>query len=257
MSIPCHTARCVARCANGESRQVSPSVASPRSSRNRRVSPINVKSEIAASIVAIGLLLLSFSGTARAVPAKAPASRPAHPTEVATFSGGCFWSMNAIFERLKGVESVTAGFSGGSVVKPSYPQVCTGTTGHAETVEITFDPAVISYSKLLEVFFASHDPTTPNRQGADEGTQYRSAIFWHSPEQKAAIAQEVAALTSKHAYNAPIVTQILPYAKFFSAEPYHQAYYDKHPSLPYNMFVIAPKLAKLHAHFPELIKPGM
>ena len=203
--------------------------------------------------------LLTFAAmlaAAVAWSASTPATPPAGASETATFSGGCFWSMNAIFERLKGVQTVTAGFSGGSVSRPSYERVCTGTTGHAETVQITFDPAVISYRDLLRVFFAFHDPTTPNRQGADVGTQYRSAIFYHSPEQRVAIEQTIADLKAKRVFKAPIVTQVLPYKEFFPAEDYHQGYYDKHAGLPYCQFVIAPKVAKLHKLYRDRLKTG-
>ncbi len=199
-------------------------------------------------------LVLALAITAHAAPAAAPA---AHRTETATFSGGCFWSMNAIFERLKGVEKATAGFSGGSVPDPSYERVCTGTTGHAETVQITFDPTVISYRDLLRVFFALHDPTTLNRQGADVGTQYRSVIFWHTPEQRAQVEQTLAELKQKRVFRAPIVTQVLPYKEFYLAEGYHQGYYDKNSELPYCRMVIAPKVAKLHKLFGDRLKPSM
>ena len=179
--------------------------------------------------------LLTFAAmlaAAVAWSASTPATPPAGASETATFSGGCFWSMNAIFERLKGVQTVTAGFSGGSVSKPSYERVCTGTTGHAETVQITFDPAVISYRDLLRVFFAFHDPTTPNRQGADVGTQYRSAIYYYSDEQRRAAEQ------SRDTYQqrltaagfGPITTEIAPAREFYYAEDYHQQYLAKNPN---------------------------
>ena len=189
--------------------------------------------------------------------AEAAATAKTHATETATFSGGCFWSMNAIFERLKGVDHVTAGFSGGSVANPSYERVSTGTTGHAETVQITFEPAVISYRDLLGVFFAFHDPTTPNRQGADVGEQYRSAIFWHSPVQEAAAKQMIAELDASHRFGRPIVTQVLPFQAFYPAEEYHQAYYDRNMSLPYCQIVIAPKVKKLHKLYGDRLNPAM
>lgn len=202
------------------------------------------------------LALLLLAGMVCAASPAGAASPPAHRTETATFSGGCFWSMNAIFERFKGVESVVVGFSGGGVPSPSYERVSTGTTGHAETVQITFDPAVISYRDLLHVFFAFHDPTTPNRQGADVGTQYRSAIFWHSPEQREQIKQAMAELEAKRVFKAPIVTQVLPYKQFFPAEDYHQGYYDMNSELPYCQVVIAPKVAKLHELYRGRLKPA-
>ena len=182
-------------------------------------------------------------------------SASTRPTETATFSGGCFWSMTAIFERLRGVEHVTAGFSGGSVPHPSYERVCTGTTGHAETVQIEFDPTVVSYRDLLRIFFEFHDPTTLNRQGADVGEQYRSVIFWHTHDQEAAAKQTIAELEARHTYRAPIVTQLLPYRTFYPAEDYHQAYFDKHGDESYVRFVIAPKVAKLQKLHADQLKP--
>ena len=201
---------------------------------------------------AAGCLALA---SATAATAPSAAATPRH-LETATFAGGCFWSMNAIFERLKGVDRVVAGFSGGSVASPSYETVCTGTTGHAETVQIFFDPAVISYRDLLHVFFAFHDPTTLNRQGADVGTQYRSAIFFHSPAQKADIDKTLAELKASKKYSAAIVTQVLPYKAFYPAEGYHQAYYDKNEDSPYCQFVIAPKVEKLKKLYGDRLKPS-
>jgi peptide-methionine (S)-S-oxide reductase len=189
-----------------------------------------------------------------AAPASPKEARAIPRSETATLAGGCFWSMNAIFERVKGVDRVVAGFSGGTARKPSYEEVCTGTTGHAESVQITFDPAVISYRDLLHVFFAFHDPTTPNRQGADEGEQYRSAIFWQSPAQKATAEQVIAELTKNRNFNAPIVTQLVPYSAFYPAEDYHQAYYDKNADRPYCRAVIAPKVAKLRKLYAGKLK---
>lgn len=199
--------------------------------------------------------IVSTSFAAAEKPA-APAAPP-HATQTATFAGGCFWSMNAIFERLKGVDHVTAGFSGGTVARPSYERVCTGTTGHAESVQITYDPTVISYRDLLNVFFTLHDPTSVNRQGADVGTQYRSAIFYHSPAQHDTVLQTIAELEKRHAYASKIVTELMPYQQFYPAEDYHQGYYDKNSSLPYCQIVIAPKLSKLRKHFPEMVKRAM
>jgi len=202
---------------------------------------------------AAGCLALA-SATAFAAPAPSATATPRH-LETATVAGGCFWSMNAIFERLKGVDHVVAGFSGGTVASPSYETVCTGTTGHAESVQIFFDPAVISYRDLLHVFFAFHDPTTMNRQGADVGTQYRSAIFFHTPAQKADIDKALAEMKASKKFHAPIVTQVLPYKAFFPAEDYHQAYYDKNEDAPYCQFVIAPKVEKLKKLYGDRLKP--
>ena len=203
--------------------------------------------------ITLAALVTFAATTAIAAPIPSAATSAAR-SETATFAGGCFWSMNAIFERLKGVDQVTAGFSGGNVANPSYERVCTGTTGHAETVQITFDPAVISYRDLLDVFFAFVDPTTLNRQGADAGTQYRSAIFFHTPAQRAAAIEAIATLEKQHAFKSPIVTQVVPYRQFYPAEDYHQAYYDKNSNQPYCQFVIAPKLSKLRKHYAEKLK---
>jgi peptide-methionine (S)-S-oxide reductase len=163
--------------------------------------------------------------------------------EFATFGGGCFWCMEAVFERLPGVQSVTSGFAGGHTANPTYEQVCGGDTGHAEVTQIEFDPAKISYEKLLDVFWQAHDPTTLNRQGADEGTQYRSLILYHGEAQKLA-AEKSKAVAQKN-FKHPIVTEIAPFTKFYPAEGYHQEYYDKNSNAPYCQVVIAPKLEKL------------
>ena len=164
-------------------------------------------------------------------------------TELATFGGGCFWCMEAVFERLPGVKSVTSGFAGGHTANPTYEQVCGGDTGHAEVTQIEFDPAKISYEKLLDVFWQAHDPTTLNRQGADEGTQYRSLILYHGEAQKLA-AEKSKAVAQKN-FKHPIVTEIAPFTKFYPAEGYHQEYYDNNSNAPYCQVVIAPKLEKL------------
>ena len=174
--------------------------------------------------------------------------------EVATFAGGCFWCLDAVFEELKGVTRVESGYSGGQVANPTYEQVCTGATGHAETVQITFDPKVISYRDLLDVFFTIHDPTTLNRQGNDVGTQYRSAIFTHSPEQKAAAEKAIADLTAQKLWDGKIVTQIEPFTTFYAAEDYHQGYYNKNPNAGYCQLIIAPKVAKFRKHYLNKLK---
>ena len=155
--------------------------------------------------------------------------RPGVPTpglEVASLGGGCFWCLEAVYDELEGVVSVESGYSGGTVENPSYRLVCTGTTGHAEVVQVTFDPSVVSFREILEVFFDIHDPTTLNRQGADVGTQYRSAIFYHSPEQKAAAEQMIRELEDAHTWARPIVTEVTPFTRFYPAEDYHQEYYQ-------------------------------
>ncbi len=178
-----------------------------------------------------------------------------HRTEIATLAGGCFWCMDAVFERLRGVERVVSGYAGGTTRNPTYEQVSSGATGHAESVQITFDPSVVSYRDLLRVFFAFHDPTTLDRQGADLGTQYRSAIFWHDPGQRAVAEQVVAELEKEHVFNRPIVTQVVPYSGFYPAEGYHQGYFDKNPDQAYCQIVISPKVAKLRKLYADRLKP--
>jgi methionine-S-sulfoxide reductase len=174
--------------------------------------------------------------------------------EIATLGSGCFWCTEAIFSRLEGVVSVEPGYSGGRTKNPTYQEVCSGNTGHAEVVQVTFDPARIHYAKILEVFFKTHDPTTLNRQGADVGTQYRSVIFYHSPEQKR-IAEEVKALLDKAGiWNDPIVTIIEPYSAFYRAEGYHHDYYANNKRQPYCQMVIAPKVEKFEKAFREYLR---
>jgi len=172
-------------------------------------------------------------------------------TEVATFAGGCFWCMEAVFVPLKGVEKVVSGYTGGTVAHPSYRDVCAGTTGHAEAIQITFDPKTISYEELLEIFFSLHDPTTKNRQGADVGTQYRSAIFHHSAEQKTKAEATIERLNSERIFPAPIVTEVVPAGTFYPAEDYHQRYFENNPNQPYCQAVISPKVAKLRKKYAE------
>jgi peptide-methionine (S)-S-oxide reductase len=174
--------------------------------------------------------------------------------ENATLAGGCFWCLEAVFEQLQGVEKVVSGYAGGNVPDPTYKQVCTGKTGHAEVVRITFDPEVISYRELLDFFFAFHDPTTLNRQGHDTGTQYRSAIFYESPEQKTTAEQVIAELGNERAYPDPIVTEVKPLDVFYAAEDYHQGYYRENPNQPYCNATITPKMAKLRAKYGSRLK---
>jgi peptide-methionine (S)-S-oxide reductase len=175
--------------------------------------------------------------------------------EVATLAGGCFWCLEAVFEQLQGVDRVVSGYAGGAVPNPTYKQVCSGTTGHAEVVQVTFDPGVLGYKDLIEIFFAFHDPTTLNRQGHDEGTQYRSAIFFHSPEQERTAREVIAELTRDQAFDDPIVTEVAPITKFYPAEDYHQGYYRENPNQPYCRATIPPKLAKLRTKYLARIKP--
>jgi peptide-methionine (S)-S-oxide reductase len=164
--------------------------------------------------------------------------------EVATLAGGCFWCLEAVFDQVQGVEDVVSGYAGGVVPNPTYKQVCSGTTGHAEVVRVMFDRDAISYRDLLDVFFSIHDPTTLNRQGEDVGTQYRSAIFYHSPEQKATAEQVIAELTAARAWPDPIVTEVAPAGAFYPAEAYHQEYFTRNGGQPYCRLVVAPKVAK-------------
>jgi len=175
-------------------------------------------------------------------------------TEVATLAGGCFWCLEAVFENLRGVSKVESGYMGGSTASPTYRDVCSGTTGHAEVVRVTFDPAVVSYPDVLDVFFATHDPTTLNRQGNDVATQYRSAIFYHTPEQKRAAEAKVAELTAAQLFDRPIVTEIAAAGPFYKAEDYHQGYFQSHPEQPYCQYVVSPKVAKFRKHFAARLK---
>lgn len=187
-----------------------------------------------------GLPLLVAIAFAPAAPA---ADTMTNQTETATFGGGCFWCMDAVYERVPGVLSVTSGFAGGHTANPTYHEVCSGETGHAEVTQIVFDPAKVSYAKLLEIFWQAHDPTTPNRQGADEGTQYRSIILYHDAKQK--LIAEKSKLAAQENFHDAIVTEIVPFTKFYPAEDYHQGYYDANPDAGYCRVVIAPKLEKL------------
>jgi len=175
-------------------------------------------------------------------------------TEVATLGGGCFWCLEAVYVQLKGVASVVSGYAGGHVDNPTYNQVCAGTTGHAEVVQVTFDPDVITYRDLLDVFFTIHDPTTLNRQGADAGTQYRSAIYTHSPEQQAAAEQAIADITASGLWADPIVTEVAPLDTFYPGEDYHQQYYERNPYQGYCRVVIAPKVAKFRKAYIDRLK---
>ena len=174
--------------------------------------------------------------------------------QVATFGEGCFWCTEAVFQRLKGIIKVESGYSGGTVPDPTYEAVCTGKTGHAEVTQITYDPSIISFKELLEVFWKTHDPTTLNRQGNDVGTQYRSIILYHDEEQKALAEQYKHALDSAKVWNDPVVTEIVPFKKFYKAENYHQDYYNQHENQPYCSFVITPKLEKFKKVFADKLK---
>lgn len=190
-----------------------------------------------------GLILLAAGALAFSAPAQTTHPMDTNKTEIADFGGGCFWCMEAVFERLPGVISVTSGFAGGTTENPTYEQVCTETTGHAEVTEIVFDPAKISYNQLLDVFWQAHDPTTLNRQGADVGTSYRSIILYRDKKQQ--LEAEKSMLAAQKNFRNPIVTQIMPLKKFYPAEDYHQKYYDNNTDAPYCQIVITPKLEKL------------
>jgi len=173
---------------------------------------------------------------------------------IATLAGGCFWCLEAVYDQMKGVLSVESGYIGGQTDHPTYEAVCSGRTGHAEAVRITFDPAVVNYRELLEVFFVIHDPTTLNRQGHDVGTQYRSAIFYHSPEQKRVAAEVIAALMEEKVYPNPIVTEVVPAATWYEAEPYHQEYFARNPFQGYCAAVVGPKVMKFRKLFTSKLK---
>jgi peptide-methionine (S)-S-oxide reductase len=185
---------------------------------------------------------------------KAPSKKGTSPVEVATLGGGCFWCTEAIFSQVKGVVKVESGYSGGHVANPTYQQVSSGTTGHAEVLQITFDPKMVSFQEILEIFFDTHDPTTLNRQGNDVGTQYRSAIFYHDSRQKAVAEEYIAELGKNKALGASIVTAVEPFTVFYKAEDYHRNYFQRHPNEDYSRFVIAPKLIKFRTHFAQKLR---
>ena len=174
--------------------------------------------------------------------------------EIATLAGGCFWCVKAVFRVVDGIESVISGYTGGTTVNPNYQQVCTGQTGHAEAVQLSFNPSKISYREVLEIFFSIHDPTTLNRQGLDTGTQYRSAIFYHNAQQQAIAEEIVGELNKAHLWEKPIVTQIVPFGTFYPAEDYHQEYFSRHPERTYCRMVISPKVQKFRKQWAKRIK---
>jgi peptide-methionine (S)-S-oxide reductase len=174
--------------------------------------------------------------------------------EIATLAGGCFWCLEAVFDDLNGVKSVESGYMGGRTANPTYEEVCSGESGHAEVVRLTFDPRRVSFKEILEVFFVIHDPTTLNRQGNDVGTQYRSAVFYHSSEQKATAERAIADLTAAGIYDDPIVTEVAPASHFYVAESYHQEYFRRNPAQPYCAYVVRPKVAKFRKEFLKKLK---
>lgn len=175
--------------------------------------------------------------------------------DVATLGGGCFWCTEAVFDQVEGVKDVMPGYAGGQVEEPSYQAVCGGATGHAEVVQVTFDPAVIPYAEILRIFFGTHDPTTKDRQGADVGSQYRSTIMTHRPDQAETARAVIAELEAEGVFDAPIVTEVVPAARFWPAEGYHQDYFAKNPAQPYCAAVVGPKVAKFRARFRDRLKP--
>ncbi|HHY57109.1 MAG TPA: peptide-methionine (S)-S-oxide reductase MsrA [Chloroflexi bacterium] len=177
-----------------------------------------------------------------------------NPLELATLGGGCFWCLEAVYVELRGVEKVVSGYAGGHVKNPTYREVCSGATGHAEVVQVTFDPAVISYADILRVFFTIHDPTTLNRQGADVGTQYRSIILYHNEAQKQTAIEVMQEVTAQRLWNNPLVTELAPLDVFYPAEEYHQDYFARNPLQPYCQVVIAPKVAKFRKHYFQQLK---
>jgi peptide-methionine (S)-S-oxide reductase len=222
------------------------------------------RATVALSVSAlVGLVVLAWATGLLGTPRQAeevkrhtvaPLTPPPPGSQTATFAEGCFWSNQAMFKQLRGVSAVVVGYSGGETKNPSYEQVCNGTTGHAESVQITFDPKMISFTELLDVFWHTHDPTTLNRQGHDVGTQYRSAIFFHNAEQKEAALESKSKLEKGGAFPDPIVTEIVPYSEFYAAEDYHQDYYVNHPREPYCVFVIQPKLEKFGETFKGILR---
>ena len=195
-----------------------------------------------------------IAGVLVGVNAMSQATSNSSPKETITLGGGCFWCTEAVFEQLKGVEKVESGYSGGTVANPTYEEVSSGETGHAEVSQITFDPKVISLKDILGVFFTVHNPTTLNRQGNDVGTQYRSVIFCRDAEQKAAAQQAIKDITAANIWGGPIVTEVTPFKAFYKAEDYHQEYFRLHGSQPYCQVIIAPKVAKFREHFRSLLK---
>lgn len=211
----------------------------------------------------LGLLILSIVLTlacagheTREVPRETERITKTMEQATATFAGGCFWCTEALFSELKGVSRVTSGYIGGQVENPTYEQVCSGQTGHAEATEILYDPKQVSYDELLEVFFKTHDPTSLNRQGADVGTQYRSAVFYHSPEQQQAVSAIIDELEKAKVYDKPIVTEVTAASKFYPAEQYHQDYYFNNPNQGYCAMVITPKVEKFRKIFADRLKEG-
>lgn len=217
---------------------------------------IKINSHLVYGLLIISALLIGCKETKSEIKQKSKTNMNVQNSklETATFGSGCFWCTEAIFERVNGVTSVVSGYSGGTVENPTYKEVCDGTTGHAECTQINFDPAIISYDELLEIFWKTHDPTTLNRQGNDVGTQYRSVIFYHNDEQKQKAEYYKNKLTEEKIWDKPIVTEITKFEKFYPAEDYHQEYYDNNPNQGYCAYVITPKVEKFEKIFKDKLK---
>ena len=213
-----------------------------------------MKSRDLISLIVSLIFIFAFSFVDNKTPKKEPKMREENNKELATFGSGCFWCTEAIFEQLNGVGSVVSGYSGGKKENPTYKEVCGGETGHAEVTQISFDPTIISFTELLEVFWKTHDPTTLNRQGADIGTQYRSVIFYHNEEQKKLAEEYKGKLTEAEIFNNPIVTEITKFEKFYAAEDYHQDYYEQNKQQQYCSLVITPKVEKFKKVFGDKLK---
>jgi peptide-methionine (S)-S-oxide reductase len=216
-----------------------------------------VTAALVAGVAAVSLGTRPTASAAVVVPSPLVGAElaPAAPLDTAVFAGGCFWGIEAVFEHIKGVQSAVSGYTGGTTVSPTYEDVSSGSTGHAESVRVVFDPSVVSYGQLLQVFFSvAHDPTELNYQGPDHGTQYRSAIFYRTPAQKAAAQSYVRQLTAAKTFSKPIVTQVVPLAAFYPAEDYHQDYMVHHPTQPYIVYNDAPKVEHLKEQFPQLYR---
>jgi len=205
-------------------------------------------------MVPIGARRASSGGVTIEKNMSASAARPASRTEIATLGGGCFWCLDAAFRELRGVSRVESGYTGGHVRQPTYEQVCSGHSGHVEVVQVEFDPAELSYRDLLRIFFTIHDPTTRDRQGNDVGPQYRSAIFVHSPEQRAVAEETIAELAREGVWDAPIVTELAPLETFYPAESYHQDYFRRNPAQGYCRVVVAPKVAKVRRQYADRLR---
>ena len=219
----------------------------------RFVGPVSIALLVGAAVALARAEAPPASGAALPAPAAGTGLTPAAPLDTAVFAGGCFWGIEAVFEHIKGVRSAVSGYAGGKTASPGYEEVSTGSTGHAESVRVVYDPAIVSYGQLLQVFFSvAHDPTQLDRQGPDRGTQYRSAIFYRTPDQQRAADAYIRQLTAAKIFAKPIVTQVAPLTAFYPAEDYHQDYMAHHPNQPYIIYNDAPKVARLKAQFPQI-----